>query len=341
MSTPLIRSLKQAWPKALIDVLVYKNTEDILKANQDIHRIIMTPESTGFLASLKLLLKLIRRYDLSISTLAGDRPIFYSWVTGKSRVGLLEDMNPKHLWKKLLLTDSTLLDNINTHSVLMNLKLADLLGIKRYYEITIPWEKKDEKRVIEFLSFDIFESFALLHVYPKLSYKKWHQDGWIKVSRWLNEKGIRTVLTGSNAPDELAYIEQIFKSLPNSAVNTSGRLSLAEVSFLISHASIYIGPDTATTHMAAALGVPTVALYGPSNPVKWGPWPKDQKINENPYVMCGSQKVGNVELIQGTGDCVPCREEGCERHIESLSTCLQKIEPAVVIKAVQSALNIP
>jgi heptosyltransferase-3 len=118
-------------------------------------------------------------------------------------------------------------------------------------------------------------------------------------------------------------------------VSVSGKLSLAENAFLISRAKYYVGPDTALTHMAAALGTPTIALFGPSNPVKWGPWPKGYEEYRNPYRMKGTQHVNNVVLVQGAGDCVPCMEEGCDRHNASLSDCLQKLPVTTVISAIR------
>ena len=57
--------------------------------------------------------------------------------------------------------------------------------------------------------------------------------------------------------------------------------------------------------------------------MKWGPWPKGYEGSGNPYKMKGTQYVGNVVLLQGKGDCVPCLEEGCERHIAKSSDCMQ------------------
>jgi heptosyltransferase-3 len=122
----------------------------------------------------------------------------------------------------------------------------------------------------------------------------------------------------------------------------AGKLSLAESAFLISRAKCYVGPDTALTHVAAALGTPTVALFGPSNPVKWGPWPRGYNADSNPYQMRGTQHVGNVVLLQGEGDCVPCMEEGCDRRITSLSACLQGMPVEKVVAALgELGLSLP
>jgi ADP-heptose:LPS heptosyltransferase len=65
------------------------------------------------------------------------------------------------------------------------------------------------------------------------------------------------------------------EGLPSDAINLTGRVTLRALGPILSGAALYVGTDTAATHMAAALGVSTIALFGPSNPVKWGPWPND------------------------------------------------------------------
>ena len=339
LTTPLIRSLRRAWPEAKIDVLVFAHTEGLLLANPDIRRIITIPERFGFWSHLGFLARIFRHYDIALSTLTGDRPTLYAWAAGKKRVGMVEN-RPGQQWKKRLLSNWVDFDNLNTHTVLMNLQLADLLAIPHSHEIVVSWTPKDEKVVSGVLPFDIRrEKFALAHVYPKFPYKMWHKQGWAALGQWLNSKGIRLVLTGSPAPDELAYVGEIMRILPGDTVNLAGRLNLSQAAFLASLARLYIGPDTAMTHMAAALGVPAIALFGPSNPVKWGPWPKGYERDANPYRMQGSQLVGNVFLLQGEGDCVPCLEEGCERHVNSLSDCLQHLPAEKVIQAAEKMLR--
>ncbi len=339
LTTPLLRSLHEAWPNAEIDVLVFEHTEGVLLHNPDIHRVITVPARLGFWQHLSFVAGLFRRYDLALSTLAGDRPTFYAWLAGRKRIGMVED-DSKQSWKQHLLSQWVPFDNLNTHTVLMNLKLADVLGIAHSHEVVASWNSSDEARVASTVPFDVrTEAFAVLHAYPTFAYKMWRQENWAALARWLQGQGMRVVLTGGNFPDELAYVDTIFRTLPDGVVNMAGKLSIAESAFLVSRAKAYVGPDTMLTHVAAATGTPTVALFGPSNPVKWGPWPKGYAADRNPWNMKGTQRVNNVVLLQGGGDCVPCMQEGCERHIASLSDCLQNLPVASVIAEIQQLMG--
>lgn len=354
LTTPLLHSLRLAWPEAAIDVLVFRNTEGVLRGNPDIREIITVPEHPGFWRHLRLFLRLFRRYDLALSTLTGDKPIIYAWVAGKRRIGLLAPER-KQRWKRRLLSQTVEFDNLDTHTVLMNLKLAEALGIAPSYAVVATWTPQDAAHLAatfmlplpqgargfgaENLESQDMQPYAVLHVYPKFAYKTWHVQGWVDLAQWLSTQGMRVLLTGSKDADELAYVEQICKQLPPDTINLAGRLSLSQSACLLSRAKLYVGPDTVMTHIAAAVGAPTVALFGPSNPVKWGPWPQGYARPRNPYRLRGTQRVANVILLQGPGDCVPCMEEGCERHVRSLSDCLQNLTSQEVIAAVRGLLE--
>ena len=339
LATPLIRSLKQAWPQAHIDALVFTGTESVIAANPDLHSVITIAERPGLWRHFKLIAGLLRRYDLAVSCLPGDRQTLYAWLFGKRRIAPLLD-DPKHRWKKILLSQWVFFDNLNTHTVLMNLKLAELLPVPKKYEVVVSWSDATAASLDEHLSRQApNQRLAVLHVYPKFNYKMWRAQGWSELAHWLADHGLRVVLTGSSEPDELGYIEKIIPILPRDTLNLAGRLNLQQTACLLSRAAIYVGPDTAVTHIAAALGVPTVALYGPSNPVKWGPWPKNHNGEHNPWKRLGSQRVGNVVLLQGPGACVPCLLEGCDRHIESFSDCLQELKSEKAIAAMQTLLR--
>jgi heptosyltransferase-3 len=130
--------------------------------------------------------------------------------------------------------------------------------------------------------------------------------------------------------------------LPSGTVSVAGKADLAALAWLLHRAKIYVGTDTAVTHMAAALGIPTVALFGPSSPVKWGPWPATLRAGPmSPWLMRGTQMRGNVFLIQGEDEdgCVPCLGEGCDKRIDSLSDCLRYMPSRVVIDAAERMLS--
>jgi heptosyltransferase-3 len=340
LTTPMIRTLRLAWPDAKIDALVFEGTEGVLANNPDLDRVITVQQRPTFHQHMRLLLRLWRSYDLALSMMPSDRPTFYAAIAGKHRVGLIL-AGSKHLWKKWLLSQSVLFDNINTHTVLMNLKLADLLGIPRCHEVEADWNVEDEAAVRNVLPFDPeTQDYAVLHVYPMYAYKAWRSEAWVELADWLVSQGMTVVLTGGKSTDELVYVRNLLGLLPPDTVDVAGKLGLASVSYLLSKARAYVGPDTVVTHLAAASGTPTVALFGPSNPVKWGPWPKGYDEDRNPYVMRGTQRVNNVVLLQGEGNCVPCMEEGCERHIASLSDCLQNLPAAKTIEALSKLLKL-
>ena len=127
--------------------------------------------------------------------------------------------------------------------------------------------------------------------------------------------------------------------MPKNVYNMAGKLEFSEVATLIRSSEIFVGPDTVVTHLAAATGAPTVALYGPTNPVKWAPWPHGYERDKNPFKRNGTQRVGNVLLIQGPGNCVPCHQEGCDGHRQSISRCMEELDAETVIRGLKSIIK--
>lgn len=335
LTTPLIRSLRRAWPQANISVLVFAGTEGILQNNPDIDDMITVSRRPTFFEHLQLLLQLWRSYDLAISTMTNDRATLYARIGGKKAIGAI-DAGAKHQWKRRMLSQHSETEIVNTHTVLNYLRLADLVGAQRCYEVVVGWRDEHIATVRAAIPFDMeVRPYVVLHAFPMYVYKAWKKEAWIELATWIEEKGMRIVLTGGNDPTEMANVKALQELMPADTVNVAGVLGFSEVAYLLSEARAYVGPDTVVTHLAAAVGTPTVALFGPSNPVKWGPWPKGYDKDGEPYRMVGTQHVGNVVLLQGNGDCVPCMEEGCDRHINSLSRCLQDLP----VRSVITALN--
>lgn len=337
LATPLIRSVKLAWPEAAVDVLVFEGTQAVLAANPDVRRVLTVPERPGWGSHLAFMLRLLRRYDVALSTQYGDRPTLYAFLAGRWRAGLLMPTR-KESWKQALLHRWVPFDNWNTHTVLMNLALARLAGVEPRREVVVSWSPEDSRRVDEVLGPGA-GPLVVLHPYPKFNYKMWHSAGWIEVAGWLAARGHRVVLSGGPDPAEIAYVADLARGMPSGTLNLAGKFSIGAAGCLISRAAVFLGPDTAMTHVAAALGVPTVAIYGPTDPVKWGPWPKDYASTVNPWRRLGNQAAGNVRLVQGHAACAPCHKEGCERNVRSFSDCLQQLPARSLVAALESAMR--
>jgi len=338
LATPVFRSLRRAWPEATIDALVFGGTADVLAANNDVNHIRVIPERPGILQHIVFIAKLFRRYDLAMSLVAGDRPTLYAYFAGRRRLGLLLPTQ-KERWKRHFLQQWVPYDLAEKHTVLTHLSLLAPLGVPAIAEVTAGWHSADERRVAQVLAPLQGKRYVVLHLYPKFNYKMWSDAGWLELARWITAQGLRIVLTGSNDTAEIAYVGRLAGQM-DAPLNLAGQMTINESACVIAQAIAYVGPDTALTHAAAALGVPTVAFFGPTDPLKWGPWPKGIDGPRTPWQRLGDQIVGHVSIVQGDAACAPCNQEGCDRHVASFSDCLLALPAKRVISALRQVAKI-
>src|SRR5450432_1411714 len=180
-------------------------------------------------------------------------------------------------------------------------------------------------------------AYAVLHASPMYRYKQWTQAGWRALARALADRGLALVATGGTDAGERSYLDALWGAGNPTVMRLDGRLDWPQLAELLAGAAIYVGPDTSVTHLAAGAGCPTVALFGPTDPRLWGPWPVGGL--ERPWAAAGSiQRRGNVWLVQNSLPCTPCQKEGCDRHLDSRSQCLDELSASQVLAAVDQAL---
>ncbi len=228
------------------------------------------------------------------------------------------------------------------HVVQSGASLMSLLGISPCFDVIPPSvgnQPEQLARLDQLLAPAGGKPFVIVHLSPKFAYKKWHAAGWIALIGFLRESGYAIVLTGGPAEAEVVYARDIGEHAGSGVINLVGKLSLGETAEVIRCARLYVGPDTSASHVAAATGTLTIALFGPTNPVRWGPWPKGW-TDVSPWKLSGSGQKGNVYLLQGIGACVPCKLEGCEGNIHSRSDCLSTLDANRVIDAAAELLDI-
>ena len=339
LATPLIRSLRAAYPGASIDALVFAGTEGMLEGNPDLRQTITVEPRALRSAQAALRRRLWRQYDLAVVAETADRPHIYGWLAAGRRTGLLPPQWGKRWWKRLSV-ERGVVHTPDCARPLSYEMLARAMGIAWRPAIVAPSAQTPAVTWGGVLGFDAGrERYAVLHLTPRFRYKRWHRAGWQELIAWLDGEGLRVVITGGPGEDERDYVRQVLAGVRTKAIDVCGRLRIAQTADLLRLAALFVGPDTATAHLAAACGTPTVALFGPTDPRLWGPQPRDGLARAYEKVVA-IQRRGNVSLLQEpTLPCVPCQKEGCERHRESRSDCLDRMSAERVIDAARDALS--
>jgi heptosyltransferase-3 len=363
-ATPLIAAIRAAWPQASIDALVFDDTAGILAGNPDLDGIVVMPARRTALQGLALALKLARRYDLAISTQSGDRPTAFALIAGRHRVGPI-DRGMRGALRQLLLTRSVVAEP-GRHRLEEMHRLADVLGIARVGHLVCPrgtafslppcgggpgWGVDGRGTAVPQFADPHPRPlptrgrgaegeaggapYAVVHAAPNFVYKRWTRDGWRALAAGLADRGLKIVATGGPAADVRALLDGVWDGCD--VMRLDGQLSWPQTAALIAGARVYVGPDTSVTHLAAASGCPTVALYGPTDPRLWGPVPAGG-LDPMWEARGTIQQRGNVWLVQNPQPCQPCHQEGCDRHIASHSRCLDELTSAQVLRAVDAAL---
>lgn len=164
-----------------------------------------------------------------------------------------------------------------------------------------------------------------LHVSGGRESKQWHLARFAEVGRALTaEAGTTLVLTGG--PGDRAMVDQVRRALGDRpVVDASGALDLPATAALLARLDVLITGDTGPMHLAAAVGTPIVALFGPSDPRRYGP-------------LAEQQRVLRVQL-----HCSPCGQvrlppERCRGHVPD---CMDGITVEVVVRAARELLSEP
>ncbi|HEX2139123.1 MAG TPA: glycosyltransferase family 9 protein [Woeseiaceae bacterium] len=341
LATPLIASLRRAWPSAVIDVLVYRGQAGILAGNPDANEILSASKHPRGREYWNLLRRLLRRYDLAISPKHTDRAIGYALMAGKSRIAVVPP--DRDAWKRHVTQAHVIYDHYHTHTLVQNAALAALLDVEESFDVRLP-TAPDAAAAVSRLLPDAFKTapFAVLHLNPGLPHKRWTLSGWAAVARYLDSKGLRIVLTGDGSPGETVYLDEAMQQMPTTVTNLAGQLRFADVAELLRRCRIYVGTDTVTSHLAAAAGAPTVALFGPETPRVWGPWPQGGQYDTTPFPGYGTQRARNVLVVQSTIPCPTCRQAECQRRSERGRNCvlMQNLGPQDVIDGVAGMLDV-
>ncbi|MBU3583348.1 glycosyltransferase family 9 protein [Polynucleobacter sp. 15G-AUS-farblos] len=357
VTTPLISKARELWPDAEFHFLGYRGKLDMLKGNPDIAEIIETSDRPGFGEYLSLFNRLFQRYDLAIVTQPSDRAYLYGLVAALRRVGVLgghpqgkdgkgsSKTEKQNAWKKFISMHNVTVDYFAQHVIAEKLRLLEVFFrnpndlFKEAISVTPPVGEP----LTPLIANQLNQPYAVLHPGPLTAYKRWPLAYWQKLIEWLVQEGMQVVLSASPAKQDLQLNHDILSLLDEDTrkqvIDTAGKLSIPQAGTLLRGAALYIGVDTSITHLAAACNTPTITLFGATPPTNFGPWPNGF-IGDQPYQLrARTQTVGCITILQGPGECVPCRKAGCQDRADSNSECLDLLEPSQVIDAARQVLQ--
>ncbi|MBZ5509799.1 MAG: glycosyltransferase family 9 protein, partial [Acidobacteriia bacterium] len=138
------------------------------------------------------------------------------------------------------------------------------------------------------------------------------------IARLIQGARVAVALTSGPGPAEVEVARRIASRVEEARagrpiLNLIGQTSLADLAALLERAVLFLGVDSAPMHMATALGVPVVALFGPSGERSWGPWGDGHVVVTSPYL------------------CRPCGQDGCLGS--KRSDCLEALSAQTVWQA--------
>ncbi|MCB1737824.1 MAG: putative lipopolysaccharide heptosyltransferase III [Gammaproteobacteria bacterium] len=350
LTGPLISSLRALYPKAEITALVKAGTEEMLLDHPHLNQVIVYPtpqpneSRIGFrLRDLRWQYGLRKRqFDMVINTTEGERGALTARLSNAPiRVGWR--LTRSTGWRRNLLTHPQDPREGKRHTVIRNL---DLLGI--------PPEDQDRRVRLQFADADLTRVDTLLrvngrqedrplawiHPASRWFFKCWTAEGMSAVIEHLGKRGFDVVLTSGPDHRERYQVRSIrdLCRCPSGPIDLSGRLTLKETAALAHRADLFFGVDTAPMHIAAAMDIPVVALFGPSGTFDWGPWPNDWAGSDTPYpLQHGVQHAGPHTVIQKAWACVPCGKDGCNGSKKS--QCLDEMSPEEVIPRLDAVIN--
>lgn len=153
--------------------------------------------------------------------------------------------------------------------------------------------------------------------------RRWSPAGFAAVADTLQAEYDAQIVLVGGASDDSGAVKAAMKSVP---LDLTGQTTLNQLAGVIAKSDLFIGAESGVMHLAAAVGTPTVAIFGPGNPDAWGPWtPKGQSI-----------------VVRSAPECSPCSyiqhsvglREGCPAR-----TCIRMVMPEHVLTAARKILN--
>lgn len=326
---PAVALLREKCPDAEIDWLVHPAFAGALKYCPGIRRIIPFPRKelsrigTFFPALFGTVGELRKnKYDTVIDFQGLMRSAFFSWSTGADKIAGFR--SPKEKPAKFLYSEKFEIESEFVHAVEKNTRLVSRLLGTEFKIILEDLPIIDDCRgkalgILRTAGFAEGEPFAAIAPGARWESKKWPPRFFAEVVKKIldSDKNAKFAILGteSDSGDARAMMEAV---PGNSIANLCGKTGMGELFEILRLSRCLLSNDSGPIHIAAALKTPVMALFGPTNPVKTGPYGQNHRV------------------FQPDLDCIGCLSRYCMKHTQE---CHSGIDSEVVADAMLELLK--
>jgi len=338
LASPVLTTLKRAIPDAEVDALVYEETAPMLAnhpALARLHTIDRGWKKRGLPGQVRAELGLLRalrerRFDLLVHLTEHPRGLTLATLLRPAFAVTRVRGEREHpwLWRRAFTHFYPLPKGRPRHTVETNLDALRRIGVHPSPDdkhlILVPGEPA-QQRVDALLAERNLAGKRFVQVHPgsRWLFKSWPSGRMASLVEKLVRDGLPVVVTGAPDERERAIVDVMLAALPEQCkadvLDLTGKLSLLELAALTTRARLFVGVDSAPMHIAAAVGTPAVALFGPSDEAEWRPWGVAHRV------------VTSTDF-----PCRPCRNDGCGGG--KISECLTTLPVDRVATAIDALL---
>ena len=301
LTSPL-RALKDEFPRFHISVLVESRLAACFDGNPDIDEVVAIRRKPSAARLLG------RRFDVIVNLHGGPTSLAYACLGWGKRIGA-KQFQGWWLYHGLVPAPEP-----SAHSVEATMSTLRWLGVQRADPPPLRYEvhRKEAERMRSAAG---DQPYVVIHPGSPMATKRWAPVRFAYTARLLRATGLNIVLTCGPGEEYLAA--QVAHSIPNALILFG--LSIPELAELLRGAQLYIGNDSGPMHVAAAVGVPIVAIWGSSDSQRWRPWLTTHRVVQNPF------------------ECNPCPGYRC--LVADTPLCIESVAVDQVVAAANELLQ--
>jgi heptosyltransferase-3 len=322
LATPSLHALRRFLPGARIDVLLEEWVAPLLEGSDVVDRVVTVRRKSN--SSRLAVARRLRAegYDVAYNLHGGSTAALLVRASGaRHRVGFAA-YSYAALHNHLAPPSAELWGRPKTHSAEQQLALLGWTGVPvtdrpaSRLAVTPEASAAVERRLREQAGLDGSQPFALVHPAAAFDTKTWAAENFARVVEHLAARGLAAVAVAG--PGEEKVIDEVRAHLTSTLAGFTD-LSLPELTALAARARAFVGNDSGVAHVAAAVGTPSVVVFGSSNVAHWRPWTN-----------------APAEVVREEMPCAPCPGYTCAEFGEP--ECIRRVPVERVTAAVERVL---